>query len=134
MTDQTMTNELLDIYVRKWQAILHLQDWHVTAELAGLKDMNDKFNTGCIMVHAECREAKIQVVPKEDRAESWCRDHDYETLIVHELLHIFFDPFDTAKGSPQRLAEEQAVDAIARALVNRDRGLGTRATLEQGNA
>lgn len=113
-----MNGRKLQKLCEKWQKRLGLADWDVRARWVGLKKMDGMYNDGHIQISKSRRRARIILVRPAERSKSWVRREDtVELLIVHELLHIHFEAFDTADGSPERLAEEQAVDAIASALV-----------------
>lgn len=72
---------------------------------------------------AECewnlrmRMALIKVLDSVDWDPSTPWPQDQEQSLVHELLHLHFAPFRADDGTLENVAQEQAIDAIARALV-----------------
>ena len=112
-----MTPEIL----AKWQKILRLQDWVVTLKEVKSKDMDSKYVSATIETHADKKRARIEYLPLEEQAEDHFETRDVERNLVHELLHLHFDPFDTDPNTPERLAEEQAVSSLADALIALDR-------------
>lgn len=100
--------------VKKWQARLRLQDWEIEAVYAGPDDAGFSNNFGDIRPDLPRKYAKMRILDP-------CKyEHtQLEDTIAHELLHLHFYPFalDFAPGSPESLAEEQAIYAITRALV-----------------
>lgn len=110
-------------WVKKWQPILGLADWGVLVRMAHLKDMPDRFCTCCITPHRLKRQALIQIVPEEewDNGSSDFPQYNPEQSIVHELLHLHFDPFDTRDNTPERMAEEQAIHALTMAFTRQEK-------------
>ncbi|MEH2033364.1 MAG: hypothetical protein V7K67_27715 [Nostoc sp.] len=53
----------------------------------------------------------------EDYPSAALRPYNIEETLVHELLHLHLVTFDMS-DEPKRLALEQAINVIARALVN----------------
>lgn len=45
--------------------------------------------------------------------------YELEETLVHELLHLHFAPFMSEHDTLERTLQEQAIDAIAKALVSR---------------
>lgn len=115
-----LTQRQLDGYLRKWQPILRLADWEIKAKFAS-KDHLEEDEGEC--VHTLTRKAAVVRVlrPKDFAGEPvWTYDGEY--LLVHELIHLHFAPFqEEVRGTPRDVAQEQAIDAMARAFVELDR-------------
>lgn len=83
---------------------------------------------------AECewnlrkRMALIKVLDSADWDPSTPWPQDQEQSLVHELLHLHFAPFRADDGTPEDVAQEQAIDAIAKALVELKRPSETRSS------
>lgn len=100
--------------VLKWQARLRLLDWEIDASYAGPDDAGFANHFGEIHPDLARKFAKMRILDPTKREHP-----EIENTIAHELLHLHFYPFalDFAPGSPESLAEEQAIHAIARALI-----------------
>lgn len=98
-----------------WQRRLRLQDWTVRATWARYWELNGVAHVAYV---TEAKTAHIKVIVPEDyRSDEDLWPYVPEQSLVHELLHLHFAPFDTERGSPLHIAEEQAVAAMAEALV-----------------
>ncbi len=105
--------------VEHWQGVLGLLDWCVTVRMAHLKDMPDNGTAGCISTITSKKHALIQIVPEEEWADETSSNwpsYTVEQVLVHELLHLHFDVFETKPGTLERLGEEQAVHKLTLAL------------------
>lgn len=109
-----LENLLLDC--QKWQRILKLQDWDVSVVVAPADEMDEA--EGLVIWDIHKRIADIKLVKPEEYPIDQMRPYDMEAVLVHELLHLHFAPFDAKTGSPKGVAQEQAINALARALVN----------------
>lgn len=109
-----MTQEELDALCDEWQKRLRLQDWHVVVRLRRHYEMNEN-TTGVIDPVLTRKEARIDLLCEEDRLpiEQPFADSVEHTL-VHELLHLHFEPF---WDDNKRVEMEQAIQIIADALV-----------------
>ena len=118
-----ITQEEANRLLEYWQRQLRLQDWWIQVKIVRGNGLN--LPAG---VQGRCtwtlprREAFIQLLDPVD----WDRDcvypQDMEATLVHELLHLHFAPFDTFKEEGAKdIASEQAINAIAWALVSLDR-------------
>lgn len=114
--EQDLVQEALQERCEFWQKLLRLQDWEVKVKLVGMADMETNCHLGSILTHADRRTGLLSVVRSDQRGKEDFPLSDDE-LIVHELLHIYFDGFNTGVGTPFRQIEEQAVDALSRIIV-----------------
>jgi len=101
---------------REWQKILRLQDWDITVDI--LRDRDMKLGSGQAEVHwkAVNRSAIVHLLDPTDYQNNYF-EQDHERSLVHELLHLHMVMFATETDTPEDTAQEQAVDAIAKALV-----------------
>ena len=106
-----------------WQQVLRLQDWDVRVRFAREREMVAG-HSGEVEMDLEGKRAVVRLLDQVDYApnEEWPQDHEY--TLVHELVHLHLEPVfvamggGPAKGSAAHVALEQAVHAIAGALVN----------------
>lgn len=109
-----MTRTELAVAAEDWQRRLRLQDWDINVEIVPAHVLTLKGGDNWyadISLHSEKRKAFIRM------ADPKTRKYDWELALVHEMLHIFFGPFGSEDGSPEHMAEEQAVHAVSTALV-----------------
>lgn len=98
----------------EWQRILKLQDWDVSIKVVPHREAEDAWGN----VHWNFQEkiADIKLLNPADQSGGM-RPYCMEETLVHELLHLHFAPFNANSGTPEQLAQEQAINAIAHALV-----------------
>ena len=109
----------------RWQRRLRLEDWTIKVEVRRLADMGQG-TLASIDPHSVKRQARVRLLDPRDvdgqrfwfDGEAW----NWELSLVHELLHLHW--WDTHRrrwpgdGTPEGVAIESAIDAIAKALVN----------------
>lgn len=95
--------------MQEWQKLLGLRDWLITLEIVPKGDLGkDDAN---VLYCVEDRTAKIRV----ERGKA-----DMELLVLHELFHLWTGPI---RHNPKTdLVEEQAIEALTRALLVLKRG------------
>lgn len=104
-----MTQAELESLCAKWQKRLRLQDWNVKVEVVRFFDIPEKL--GEAEIHNQRKEAVIRIIGESDRREQ--RDTPVEHTLIHELLHLHFEPFwDQDKYTEM----EQAINLITGAL------------------
>lgn len=99
--------------VKKWQRILRLQDWQVTARYDSRANLDIE---GWAEWNEATKEATLGIAdPARYRV-------DVEAIVVHELLHLHFAAFNltsTANSRSDRTVRgEQAVESITRGLID----------------
>lgn len=104
----------------EWKERLQLKDWEIGMVFCSPRELPDKMADNTIV--SERRDAKIRLLwPHLDpRGEP----DDVEHTLVHELVHCWFDSFypgNPARSKHKVLVIENAVDAIAKALVEAKR-------------
>lgn len=116
--------ESLDAGLAKWAKILRLQDWEIRATIKHTQDMGEK--TGRSFVWPKIAQCAIEIGTAESvRGNGVPEFHeengDMEATLVHELLHIHFDPFAPKTGTMEYTLWERAIEVLARVLVGLDR-------------
>jgi len=113
---KTTTPEELERLGRKWQEILRLQDWDVEFSFARQSDIDDA-DARCFP-HLSRKEAKIKILDPLDfhgeRLEGAGSPQNIEMLVVHELIHLHFEPFWKEKHETEM---EQAIHSLAKAFL-----------------
>lgn len=76
---------------KTWQKKLGLEQWKISVVWGKPEDMNQNGETiyGLNVYDANNLESVIHI-----RKE----DHDYENTVIHELLHLFLFPLESAAG------------------------------------
>lgn len=114
------TQEALSACCEKWQKILRLQDWDVLCVLVSHHEDLSEHALGDCMTCIELKKAHVRVLHPDATPKGWdgkiCEDQ--ERILVHELLHIHFSPFEPAdRESLDYAMWEQSIDVLARVLV-----------------
>lgn len=103
---------------RAWQEVLRLQDWNVDIVIARYHGFEKPGSIGQIDSDENIKEARLRLLDPRDNKPEWSETFcDLEVAIVHELLHLHMEPFSQREVEAKAIAEEQAVDLIAWALV-----------------
>ena len=115
------TQEQAQQACQEWQRILRLQDWDIAIDILRARDMG--LDGGQAEVHwkAESKSAIIHLLDPADYQNNYF-EQNQERSLVHELLHLHMVMFATETGTPEDTAQEQAVNAIANALVALKKG------------
>ncbi|MBN3875211.1 hypothetical protein [Nostoc sp. JL23] len=100
---------------QEWQQILGLMDWDVSVKIVSADYLDEA--EGQITWDLGKKIADIKLVKPEGYPFDAMRPYDMEQTLVHELLHLHFAPFNADTGL-KAISQEQAINAIARALVN----------------
>lgn len=112
-----ITEQHLQELCAKWQKRLGLSDWTVKASLVRQYEMGDEQAVGhCNWVLSK-RSASIKVLDPIDYPPDIITPYNPETTLVHELIHLHFAPFMADHDTLEHILQEQAIDAIAKALV-----------------
>ncbi|MFK0731397.1 MAG: hypothetical protein ACFKPT_02700 [Gloeotrichia echinulata GP01] len=120
-----MNLENLQQECQDWQRTLKLSDWDVSVKKVPHREMPDA--VGHIRWDLDEKSADIRLIMPEDYQSGALRPYNIEETLVHELLHLHLATFDMS-DEPKRLALEQAINAIARALVNLKNATQTQGT------
>lgn len=103
----------LDAILREWQPALRLQHWTITIQYTRRLGASAQ-----VRYFVNSLKAKIEVIDPIDYDADFCNEpQDVERSVVHELIHLHFAPLSPDNDSPGHLHEEQAVEALSRAIV-----------------
>ncbi|MDD9147361.1 hypothetical protein OYT88_02200 [Sporolactobacillus sp. CQH2019] len=112
-----LSEEQLQKKLSYWQNRLRLKDWDITVSIKRMSQFSsDNLQGECEWV-LQSKVARIRILDPDDFTHS-ILTNDMEECLVHELLHLHFAPFDNEKNY---MVQEQAIEAIAKALVETDR-------------
>ena len=100
--------------LRTWQKRLRLQDWEIALSFVKSLDMSGP-NLGEIKIYPDHRAADICLLREEDYPQNLPWYVDMESVLVHELLHIHFNPLSSPEKNVQ---EDAAIESIVPALIN----------------
>lgn len=118
----TPTQTELESLLAEWQKRLRLRDWTVRIKRVRVHEISIPGTDGTCTWGLETKRAIVEILDPIDYPPSrFGYDQDVEKTIVHELLHLHFAPFATQDGGPFDVAQEQAIDLIAGALVDAKR-------------
>lgn len=110
-------NELRKL-CQEWQSRLRLNDWEIKLFISRERDMIRPGLQGENTWEIKNKSAIIKILDPIDYPPDVLWEQDMEKTLVHELLHLHFAPFDKyEEDSMEGIAIEQAIDAIAKALV-----------------
>jgi hypothetical protein len=119
-----LTIENLKECAAKWQRALRLEDWDVTFQIVRHNEID---GIGSTTISAYYRAAKVSLLSEldlEQRANDSAmpkeQSMNWELTLVHELVHLHLHditPDGPKTDSPEHIALERGVDAIAMALV-----------------
>lgn len=110
-----MNLKTLQQFCQKWQQILKLMDWDVSVKVVSSEEIDDA--EGLVTWDLGKKVADIKIAKPEEYSTDAMRPHNIEHTLVHELLHLHFAPFNVKAGL-KATSQEQAINAIAEALVN----------------
>jgi hypothetical protein len=116
-----LTERQLQRLCAQWQKRLRVQDWDVRVRVKRRHQMElESKRAGC-NYSLKLKEALIEIQsPLDYQPSVW--PNDMEQSLVHELLHLHFALFSADDETPEGVAQEQAIDLIASALVSLARG------------
>ncbi|MFN6572401.1 hypothetical protein [Dendronalium sp. ChiSLP03b] len=100
---------------QEWQQRLKLQDWDISVKVVPHRESEGAW--GNVRWNLQEKFADIKLLDPNDQSDGM-RPYCMEETLVHELLHLHFALFDADANTPEQLAQEQAINALARALVN----------------
>ncbi|HEY9748532.1 MAG TPA: hypothetical protein V6C63_07630, partial [Allocoleopsis sp.] len=107
-----------------WQKILRLQDWQVEVKFSRASDLSSPTNSGQAHINSTHKAALIKLLDPIDQQDSdRMIEADQEETLVHELIHLHFDPFMDHSISPRNTAQEIAIEMLSQALVSLSRGV-----------
>lgn len=112
VVNQDRAEELL----ADWQKTIRLQDWEIVVDIRRARDMASGECQAEVHWTKEKKTAIIHLLDPVDYDNDYFAQ-DHEVSMVHELLHLHMVMFATEDGTLEDVAQEQAIHAIATALV-----------------
>lgn len=107
---------------REWQKILRLQDWDVKVSIQRERDIQLNYVQGECSWKIKSKRAIITLLDPLDYPPDAMCPQNHEMTLIHELLHLHFAPFSAEDKTPEDIAQEQAINALSRALLMLKRG------------
>jgi hypothetical protein len=108
----------------EWQRRLNLQDWKISVLVVRAADLKPK-TLGNIHWDGEKKTAVIRVLdPMDYKLSRQAMLDDIEFTVVHELIHLELSPVlsPLQRNDANRMEEEHAVNHMAQALLDLERG------------
>ena len=107
--------------VALWTKRLRVQDWDISVKIVPQSLLAENNTLGQCELSNTKREAFISILNPEFRLKDDGSTEDFETILVHELLHIVFPARQLGikidDKNPAFAEYERGIDATARALV-----------------
>lgn len=104
-------------FCEKWQKRLRLQDWHIEIAVVDYHRMSGTHVLAEIHPVLDSKYALMQVLNPEQIGDDWSPRTSLEECVIHELLHLHFVPFGAEDGTPEGVAEEQAVSILGQSFM-----------------
>ena len=117
-----MIQDELQALCHEWQGVLRLQDWDFYVKVKRQRDFSRDTSEGEFYPTLSKKEAAIYLLDQVDYPPDCLYSQDEERILVHELIHAHFAPFWDDAVEEHRVHMEQAIEAIAKALVSLKRG------------
>lgn len=107
--------------LKEWQKRLRLQDWTIGLEQnCKAQDMKIKDCSGCCEWIESSKTAQVQILDPMEYGERIV-PYDFETTLVHELLHCKLSLISTDVDDCQERYMHQIIDDLAKAFVDAKR-------------
>lgn len=106
----------VDDLCRKWQEILKLNNWEVVVKLGRPDELSEPDREGECFVNLPKGEALIRLLDPKIPYD-FTFQYDVEKVLVHELLHLSFAPFEPEEDSLRHDLWEQTIERMAKTLV-----------------
>jgi len=117
--DRPIDDDGLKALCREWQDRLGLAHWRIVARLARKSDMGADNCDGCSRCCPERETAVVEVIDPIDYVDDDI-PYDAEQILVHELMHVMLDAWDTVSDR-ELTQKEQALDRISRVMLGMKR-------------
>jgi len=105
-----VTTEQVRVLVKKYQKLLHLQDWIITSEVIDELFLQlligNRGVLGAVLVYPETRTADIYIW---DQADTNIEGITLEYVVVHEMIHILLKPLDDILNNICKRIDNKAV-------------------------
>jgi hypothetical protein len=110
-----LTEEQLQEKLMEWQKRLRLQDWIVQVRIARALELPEN-SMGCVHAVLPKKMASIKILDPIDYDHSSMCPQDMENTLVHELLHLHFEPI-VLNNDSKTIELEQAIESITSGLL-----------------
>ncbi len=120
--------EVLRSLCREWQERLGLLHWDVKLFIVRHYDFPPNRMGNCYWTMSILT-ATIRILHPQDYDPAVDEDADMEQILVHELLHLHFAPYDRTSSADKNeiasegIAQEQTIELLSKALVSLKRGV-----------
>lgn len=124
MNEPIVTQKELERACRAWQARLKVQDWDILPRLVRSHEMRSPTHMGRTDFASQAKTARIKITDPRDYPPDMftpVTPEDWETTLIHELLHVVFEPIerDVAEGENQE--HERIIWPLAGLLMSQER-------------
>lgn len=121
------TYKQCELFIKEWQKKLNIQDWGIRLEFLSANEIvkhmgSDEYNAFC----SRTTSSKYAVI--SINCEGPQINNELERTLLHELLHIVFDEYQTLSEaaikdndyalSMVKMKMEQTVESLAKSLIN----------------
>ena len=117
MSKYVFSNEVLQVFLKKWVAILSLQEWDIHAEICSEEYFTNKDCDGETLFLLSKAQATIHILDPNDYPNDASFEQDMEITLVHELLHLKYAGFQPPDDSPEHAYFERGIQTTAKVLV-----------------
>ncbi len=100
-----------NVLLAEWQAALKLLDWDISVKIFRLHELGTEHD-GYNQIDGGLKSSRIALLWEEEKP-----DYEIESTLIHELLHIHLDFWDTDSGGCEDTLKEQAIESIVKALL-----------------
>jgi len=113
-----VSDEELQKLCAEWRDRLRLNSWDIAS---GVYRASEFVNENCIGENTfdlETGRSVIKVLDNVDYPRDSWFPQDMEVILVHELLHLHFDPFAPEEGTLRHQFMERTIERLANTFVN----------------
>lgn len=115
-----MTERQLGKLCQRWQRVLGLQDWTVTARFAERKEFKGDCAVGETSIDFNNKIARVIILNDADKKYEYPNGtHPVAMTLIHELVHLHIEPaLDMPEKGLARMLLEQGIQALAKGYYN----------------
>jgi len=111
-----VTNAQLQKALKRWQTILGLDSWHITASFVKPWKLDDDC-TARSEIDPFHQKARFEIVEPALQNKDAVEYEKPLHLLIHELLHVRLFPDGVKEGTAENLALEVGINALAKMLM-----------------
>jgi hypothetical protein len=115
--NEVQNQEHLNMLKEYWQEKLKLQAWDIKVMVCRDKELYSSKSDGEIWQDIQSVRATIKLMDPIDANPNAPFPYDMEEVLVHELLHLIFAPFEPKEKSLKHDFWERAIERMAHTLV-----------------